>query len=99
MSKNIFQIQQEIAKENNVLNWPVLLRSLYGTMSSYDGMWLQLTVRYAQSQTQELIKQNRELIEMLEEIQIDLLNIEKPAIPDTQLCITISDLLTKCQVP
>lgn len=59
----------------------------------------QVAERYAKSKTQELIEQNRELVSVMEEVQIELLNLENPAIPDTQLCIKITELLTKYQKP
>src|SRR5690606_20797719 len=87
--KSIEEIKEEYAKEHGFICWEHL------TGDGEHEVKPLIVDQVAQRHSQQYIDANKELVKMLEEIQIDLLNLENPAIPDTQLCFKITKLITK----
>lgn len=65
--KSIEGIKDEVAIEYGWKSW----KSCYGDDGITNTMIDEVAKRYAQSQTQEIIEQNRELVEMLERAKLE----------------------------
>ena len=89
MSKTIEEIKDQVAKETGFHCW-----SEHKDTGIYDSDVNLIAERYAQSQTQELIEQNAELVEMLKQT---VRSLDGNGFP--RLRGQIEEVLTKYQKP